>query len=144
MQEFRIFMKHKIVIAITAILLVAVGAGIVIFLQQRQRVLQPQPLNNGTEVSVPSIIPLIGEQGAPEPLTIVDTDNDRLSDEDERRYNTDPTKPDTDGDGLSDWEEVIIYETDPLKADTDGDNFSDSQEVRAGYDPRSKEPRQLP
>jgi len=37
----------------------------------------------------------------------VDTDRDRLSDQDEAIYRTDPKNPDTDGDGVPDGEEVI-------------------------------------
>ena len=40
-------------------------------------------------------------------------------------YNSDPTLADTDGDGLSDNEELNIYQTDPLVADTDNDGFND-------------------
>lgn len=41
---------------------------------------------------------------------------------------------DTDEDGLSDfWEE--IYETDPENPDTDGDGYSDGDEVANGFDP---------
>ena len=36
-------------------------------------------------------------------------------------HNTDPNLADTDGDGLSDYDEVILYNTDPLLVDTDGD-----------------------
>src|SRR6476660_3391740 len=44
--------------------------------------------------------------------------------------------PDTDGDGLSDAEEVNIYGTSPVLADTDGDGFSDSDEVvKFAFDP---------
>jgi hypothetical protein len=43
--------------------------------------------------------------------------------------------PDTDGDGLSDYLEVVKYGTDPSGADTDGDGFSDGEEVAAGTDP---------
>jgi len=42
--------------------------------------------------------------------------------------------PDTDGDGLSDKEEIEIG-TDPTKADTDGDGVSDKEEIEAGTDP---------
>jgi hypothetical protein len=42
---------------------------------------------------------------------------------------------DSDGDGLSDSDEVYIYGTDPLKADTDGDGRSDGEEVMAGTNP---------
>jgi outer membrane protein OmpA-like peptidoglycan-associated protein len=59
-----------------------------------------------------------------------DTDGDGLTDYEEIvKYHTDPLKPDTDGDGLTDGEEVMKYHTDPLKADTDGDGLNDGQEV---------------
>lgn len=42
---------------------------------------------------------------------------------------------DTDGDGLSDWEEIEEIGTDPLKQDTDGDGLSDFEELGIGLDP---------
>ncbi len=45
-------------------------------------------------------------------------------------------KIDTDGDGLSD-EEEIAYNTDPKKIDTDGDFYTDYEEVTYGWDPRN-------
>jgi len=48
---------------------------------------------------------------------------------------TDPAKADTDGDGLTDWEEFALYKTDPLKKDTDGDGFTDKEELDRGYNP---------
>lgn len=41
---------------------------------------------------------------------------------------------DSDQDGLTDQEEKL-YKTDPNNPDTDGDGYSDGAEVRAGYDP---------
>jgi hypothetical protein len=59
-----------------------------------------------------------------------DTDGDGLSDGQEvREYLTGPLVADTDGDGLSDRQEVWEYLTGPLVADTDGDGLSDGQEV---------------
>ncbi len=59
-----------------------------------------------------------------------DTDGDGLTDGDEvKKYNTNPLKADSDGDGLSDKDEIMIYKTDPNKADTDGDGLSDGDEV---------------
>ena len=57
-----------------------------------------------------------------------DFDNDGLSDLAE--YNSgasDPTKSDSDGDGLTDGEEVAAG-TQPLVADTDGDGINDGAE----------------
>ena len=36
---------------------------------------------------------------------------------------------------MTDREEVQIYGSDPVKPDTDGDGYLDGQEVRAGYNP---------
>jgi len=41
---------------------------------------------------------------------------------------------DTDGDGLTDEEEIALG-TDPFKTDTDGDGYDDGEEVSAGTDP---------
>ena len=43
---------------------------------------------------------------------------------------------DTDGDGLSDQEELFFYYTDPNNSDTDGDGYSDYDEIFNGYSPR--------
>lgn len=43
---------------------------------------------------------------------------------------------DSDGDGLSDYEEINIYGTDPYNPDTDGDGMNDGDEVKAGRNPR--------
>ena len=42
---------------------------------------------------------------------------------------------DTDGDGLSDYDEINIYFTAPLTADTDGDKLDDGDEIVLGFDP---------
>ncbi|MFX0005648.1 MAG: SdrD B-like domain-containing protein, partial [Candidatus Hermodarchaeota archaeon] len=60
---------------------------------------------------------------------ILDPDSDLLTNFEEYGLNTNPTNPDTDGDGLSDGEEVNTYITNPLDADTDGDELSDGEEV---------------
>jgi hypothetical protein len=42
---------------------------------------------------------------------------------------------DTDGDGLSDWDELNTYKTSPYLADSDGDGYSDKNEIDSGNDP---------
>lgn len=59
----------------------------------------------------------------------LDSDGDGLSDAEELQLGTDPHNPDTDGDGLTDGEEVKKYFTDPLNPDTDYDGLTDGAEV---------------
>lgn len=57
-----------------------------------------------------------------------DSDNDGLTDAQEKILGTNPNNPDTDGDGLLDGEEYFVYLTNPLKADTDEDGLFDKQD----------------
>ena len=47
--------------------------------------------------------------------------------------------PDTDGDGISDAKEMVLYFTDPKNSDTDGDGYPDGLEVEHGYSPHKGE-----
>ena len=67
----------------------------------------------------------------------VDSDGDGLSDEEEVVLGTNPNIIDSDNDGLSDYEEIKIYLSNPLSIDTDGDTYPDGEEVKAGYDPNA-------
>jgi len=59
-----------------------------------------------------------------------DSDGDGLTDGEEvLLFQTNPNIADTDGDGLTDWEEIKIHLTDPRAADTDGDSLPDAWEV---------------
>ena len=64
-----------------------------------------------------------------------DDDNDGLSNNQEAALGTSPDNPDTDGDGLSDGEEINRYGTQPKNIDSDGDNLQDGAEVAAGTSP---------
>jgi len=60
---------------------------------------------------------------------------DGLTNLEEYEQNTDPNNADTDGDTLTDGNEVDVVRTDPLNKNTDGDNLDDDQEVAIGSDP---------
>ncbi len=74
---------------------------------------------HGLDPLVPS-----GDDGAD-----ADVDGDGLTNIQEQRRGTDPWNPDTDGDGLSDGQEVNVHGTSPTIADTDGDGLNDGEEV---------------
>lgn len=75
------------------------------------------------------------DYGNLDPSDPTDTDGDGISDYDEvNGDNTNPENPDTDGDGLKDGDEKH-HETNPHIRDTDGDGFSDGEEVEARTDP---------
>jgi hypothetical protein len=70
----------------------------------------------------------------PDGTPVLDSDGDGLTDAEEVIIGTSPTDPDTDNDGLSDGDEVRIG-TDPLDPDTDNDGDTDGEEVACGSDP---------
>jgi len=81
-------------------------------------------------------------------LAVEDPDHDGLTNLQEFTAGTDPHNADTDGDGISDGDEVngtgracttvapiVCYHTNPLLADTDGDGLNDYVEIQTGSDP---------
>lgn len=93
------------------------------------------------QVSTNTTSPTTQQTGAaggvilPVEAQVADRDGDGLSDDEERALGTDPDNPDTDRDGLNDYEEVKIYKTNPRNPDTDGDGNNDGVEVANGYNP---------
>lgn len=70
-----------------------------------------------------------------------DVDQDGLTNAEELAAGTDPFDFDSDGDGLTDGEEVHLYGTNPLLRDTDGDGQDDAAELAAGTDPKVAQSR---
>jgi hypothetical protein len=65
-----------------------------------------------------------------------DSDGDGLPDAlEELIFRTRPGWVDSDGDGLSDYEEALRHGTDPNAWDSDGDGLDDRLEIASGYDP---------
>lgn len=72
---------------------------------------------------------------ADEDEDIIDKDRDGLSAETETKYGTSDKTEDTDGDNLTDYEEINIWFSDPTDPDTDGDSYRDGLEIVSGYSP---------
>jgi len=52
-----------------------------------------------------------------------------------------PDTNDPDGDGLTNYQEIVEYHTDPAVKDTDGDGFDDGDEVSSGFNPTDPDSR---
>lgn len=68
-----------------------------------------------------------------------DSDEDGLSNAQEKEFGTDPKVADSDGDGILDGEEALTLGTDPMKTDSDDDGYPDGVEVEFGSDPTDAE-----
>ncbi len=68
--------------------------------------------------------------------TVVDTDGDGLPDGREMLvFETDPSLTDSDDDGLEDRQELYLFASNPRDPDTDGDGMKDGLEAGNGTDP---------
>ena len=85
-------------------------------------------LKDGDEVKLYATNPVIFDEIDFEQGTGKDTDQDGLADEIEMRLGTDINYMDTDKDGLPDGYEVHILKTNPTKKDTDENGVLDSKE----------------
>lgn len=103
---------------------------------QLQQPVTQLPTTQTADTQALPVVPLT-ETPAPETQLPVDTDRDGLSDEEEAENRTNPTLVDSDDDDLTDYDEIRVWNTDPLDPDSDNDGYPDGMEVRSGYDPNA-------
>jgi hypothetical protein len=92
------------------------------------------PVPTSTPASTPTATPDIGAtQTATRAIWMEqDDDGDGLLNAEELENDTLPNAKDTDGDDLTDFDELKKHGTDPTNQDTDGDTVTDGQEVNGG------------
>lgn len=68
---------------------------------------------------------------------LIDYEGERFVSADERKAQEllEQRQSDTDGDGLTDYDELYVFSTSPYLADTDGDGYDDYAELQSGTDP---------
>lgn len=141
----------KVIVGILIVVLLLVGGwGVWRFVVKSREAAAPATPPaapaSAPEVSLPPAPPSAAETTAAESVTemknesllfgqSIDSDGDGFDDIREKEIGTDPRNTDTDSDGLSDGDEVLIWQTNPLNPDTDGDTHADGKEVYNGYDP---------
>lgn len=70
-----------------------------------------------------------------DPFSVSNGEKNVSLNEETENFNQLALNADTDGDGLSDYEEQSLYNTSAYLTDTDGDGISDRDEVNQGTDP---------
>ena len=91
----------------------------------------PASPSAGDETDTP---PQATEEPTEEPAADTsDADDDGLTADEEASLGTNPSRPDSDDDGINDGHEVKDYGTNPLALDTDGDGVTDGDEVSGQY-----------
>ncbi|MFH0857875.1 MAG: hypothetical protein V1848_03960 [Candidatus Magasanikbacteria bacterium] len=66
---------------------------------------------------------------------ILDRDHDGVDSKLEKEYGSSDESVDSDSDGLTDYEEIYVWFSDPTLPDTDGDGYTDAGELLNGYSP---------
>lgn len=132
--------KNKKVLLFALIIIVIVGVLIFLLLIKLPK---NKTINNNPETENPGLENLIENT----PNVEVENDylleeepNPNISNEEENEIinnniEVDISVLDSDGDGLTDYQEVEIWGTDPYNPDTDGDGYSDFDEIKSGYNP---------
>ncbi len=101
------------------------GMGVTLFITAGTYLVLLILLGSFFQSMMPSDFSIPGIDGA----STADTDQDGLYDMFESTFGTDPERPDTDGDGLSDGAEVLEQPySDPTKRDSDLDGIPDNQD----------------
>lgn len=123
--------KKKVIIIVATLLIAAITSGIIFgipFLQQMQTADVSDKIT-ALEVKAQAAEIQYDDDG--------DEDQDGLTNKEEQDYGTNMFAADTDKDQISDKDEIELSKTDPTNPDSDGDGIKDGLEARIGLDPLS-------
>lgn len=127
--------RISVIVVVGLLLTTAVGVGALVTFtdlklsDDSKTLAQPTPPDNRQSIPGPKTREVPAVDGA-----ATDSDDDGLSDRQERSFGSDPEDPDTDNDGVNDSEEYRHF-ADPTKADTDDDGVPDRVEIQEGTAP---------
>lgn len=121
-------MNKKVLAVVIAIAVLALfGVGVYVVKQKKSNV----PVTGN--LAQPSTTTPV--ENLQETTFLHDQDRDGIPDVKEKELGTSDRDFDSDGDTLSDRMEIEVYKTDPTNPDTDGDGFWDGVEVVKGFNP---------
>ncbi len=96
-----------------------------------------QPIVNNQPVSTATNTPQKKDPPTVDPYPD-DLDRDGIANEEEKTLGLNEKDIDTDGDGITDYDEIRVWKTDPKNVDTDGDGYRDGVEIVSGNNPNGK------
>lgn len=133
----RVQPPHRILFVFLAVIIVIVILFVAVWVFFfRSGDIQPVPIQEDIAASTSSIIGDTRVEVLTEDPYPDDEDRDGLTKEQELEYGTSDFEYDTDGDGINDAQEVMLWNTDPTNPDTDGDSFLDGFEILNRYNPK--------
>lgn len=124
-------MKRIILIVIVALVALGLGYGLVGLLSKKSTTTKTNitPAQNGVETNAAAVKDV---SAILEKAQKTDSDLDGLTNQEEITAKTDPSKVDSDGDGVSDFDEVKTFLTNPLKTDSLNTGYNDSWAIQRG------------
>lgn len=137
-KYYKIKFKIALVLFIILIIAILVLIGLNIFGEKSHETEEYGQLEPQTEENVEELFYEIDEFELTEENKDLDYDEDRLTNEEEMQYGTNVYISDSDGDGLSDYEEVKIHNSDPTRYSTSEDDISDYIKVEKKLDINKK------
>ncbi|MFH0829175.1 MAG: hypothetical protein V1907_03260 [Candidatus Kerfeldbacteria bacterium] len=123
-------LKKSYIFGIIIVLAVLVAGGTALVMQSGK---EKTTTGSTTNTTTTNGAPTTFNTGAAQPL--LDADADGLTDAEEQKLGTNPANPDTDKDGLSDFDEVEKYHSNPSKSISGSLKVNDGEAIKKGIDP---------
>lgn len=149
---YKIKLKIALILFLIFIIAILILVGLNFFGKQSHKTEKYSQLETNTQENVEELAyggVDLNEFELTEENKTLDYDGDGLTNEEEVQYGTNVRNSDTDGDGLSDYDEIKQYNSDPTKYSTSGDDISDyikvekELQINRKYTPSEVKPEEV-